>query len=222
LLVKITPPSRPPESGTQGKRWGSRTLRKSVAGFDPDRITIRPARIGDMRVVEPLIRDFASANLMLSKSLDQLTRSFREFVVAEYEDGDILGCGALRMYSEDLAEVCSLAVDRRCQGHGIGRRIVERLLDDARELGIRSAFALTLEPEFFARLGFHVVRKEQFPLKVWADCRSCPKLHACDEVAVAVDLAVRDDQVRPVSTALGDHLVKPRSGVDSSRRSEKS
>jgi amino-acid N-acetyltransferase len=138
-----------------------------------------------MRDVEPLIRTFANENLMLPKGLDQLSRTFREFVVAVDEDDFVIGCGALRVYTEELAEVCSLAVDAAWQRGGVGRKIVEALTEEAGRLGLSEIFALTLRPEFFKKLGFEVVVKENFPLKVWADCRNCPKLHACDEIAVA-------------------------------------
>jgi amino-acid N-acetyltransferase len=158
--------------------------------FPAEAIGIRAARIADMRDVEPLIRRFADDNIMLPKSFDQLARCFREFVVATDPTDRVVACGALRIYNEGLAEVCSLAVDPRYQGRGIGRRIVERLVDEARFLAITSVFALTLKPEFFGHLGFRIVPKETFPLKVWADCRSCPKLHACDEIAVALELGL--------------------------------
>ena len=148
-------------------------------------VHVRPARIADMNAVEPLIHRFANDNLMLPKSFDQLVRSFREFFVATDENGEILGCGALRVYNEGLAEICSLAVAEEHQGVGIGGIVVDRLVEEARTLGIEQVFALTLRPEFFGRLGFEATPKEGFPLKVWADCRSCPKLHACDEIAVA-------------------------------------
>jgi amino-acid N-acetyltransferase len=154
----------------------------------PERVTVRPARISDMRMVEPLIQLFASENLMLPKTFDQLARNFREFVVAVDERDEVVGCGALRIYTEGLAEICSLAVDSDCQGHGIGRLVVDRLVENARDLELATVFALTLKPDFFTRLGFRVVPKEDFPLKVWADCSSCPKLHACDEIAVAQEL----------------------------------
>ena len=73
-------------------------------------------------------------------------------------------------------------------GAGIGRRIVERLIDDGRALGLTTVFALTLQEVFFQRLNFRTVPRESFPGKVWADCRNCPKLHACDEIAVALTL----------------------------------
>jgi amino-acid N-acetyltransferase len=170
-------PLRPATSGS--------SRRGAIA---PEKVAVRPATIRDMKEVAPLINRFAGRNLMLAKTDDQLVRTFREFLVAVDPDGTIVGCGALRIYSEDLAEVISLAVDETFHGGGIGRKIVEGLLDDARALEIRTVFALTLREGFFHRLGFSTVPKELFPLKVWADCRSCPKLHACDETAVARQL----------------------------------
>jgi amino-acid N-acetyltransferase len=151
-------------------------------------IRVRPAGIADMRQVEPLINRFAQRSLMLPKTHDQLARLFREFVVAVDPEDRVLGCGAVRVYTETLAEVTSLAVAEHAHGHGIGRRMVERLVEEARAIGIGTLFALTLQEEFFHRSGFHTVPKELFPLKVWADCRTCPKLHACDEIAVVREL----------------------------------
>jgi len=152
-------------------------------------VRVRGAEIADMQRVEPLINGYAALNLMLPKSADQLVRNFREFVVAESDDGELLGCGALRVYSPSLAEIVSLAVSERAHGAGVGATMVERLCDDARALSIGTVFALTLRDGFFHRLGFLTVPKEMFPSKVWADCRNCPKLHACDEIAVARDLS---------------------------------
>jgi amino-acid N-acetyltransferase len=151
-------------------------------------VTLRAASIADMRYVQPLINRFALKNLMLPKSHDQLARNFREFVVAVDAEGRVWGCGALRIYNEGLAEICSLAVEETAHGSGIGRMLVDRLVEEGRALGLERVFALTLQEIFFHRLGFRTVPKETFPLKVWADCRNCPKLHACDEIAVAREL----------------------------------
>lgn len=147
-------------------------------------VIVRPARIADMLQVEPLINGFAAENLMLPKTREQLVRLFREFVVAADDRGRVLGCGGLRIFSPTLAEVISLAVDPAAHGLGLGGRIVDRLVEDAEMLGVTTVFALTLRDGFFHRLGFRTVDKEMFPAKVWADCRTCPKLHACDEIAV--------------------------------------
>jgi amino-acid N-acetyltransferase len=138
--------------------------------------------------VEPLINLWAAKGVMLPKTLDQLTRGFREFVVAVDADDALMGCGALRVYSSQLAEVASLAVAEAAHGRGVGRMVVERLEAEAATLDIGTIFALTLEDGFFRRLGFRIVPKEMFPLKVWADCRTCSKLHACDEIAVVKEL----------------------------------
>ncbi len=157
--------------------------------FDPAApVFVRPATIADMLQVEPLINGFAAQNLMLPKTREQLVRLFREFVVAADEHGRVVGCGGLRIFSPTLAEIISLAVDPVTQGTGLGGRIVERLVEDAETLGIESVFALTLRDGFFHRLGFRTVPKEMFPAKVWSDCRSCPKLHACDEIAVVKEV----------------------------------
>lgn len=175
MLVQLSPPA-PATPLTDGR---------PVATLAIDELVVRPARIGDMRQVEPLVNGFARRQLMLPKTHDQLARLFREFVVAEDLEGRVIGCGSLRVYNETLAEIASLAVDERAHGRGLGRRIVDRLIDDARALELKTVFALTLQQLFFARIGFTTVSKEMFPLKVWADCRSCPKLHACDEIAMA-------------------------------------
>lgn len=184
MLVQIAPPA------------SSAVRDAAIAGSYPrsadlvigGAVRVRPATIADMRAVEPLVNGFARRNLMLPKTHDQLARLFREFVVAVDDNDQVLGCGALRIYNESLAEVASLAVDERLHGAGIGRRIVDGLVDEARALQLRVVFALTLQEMFFHRLGFRTVSRETFPLKVWADCRSCPKLHACDEIAVARDV----------------------------------
>ncbi|HEX8907245.1 MAG TPA: N-acetyltransferase [Longimicrobiaceae bacterium] len=150
-------------------------------------IVVRPARVADMLQVEPLINGFAKRELMLPKTVEQLSRNFREFVVAE-KDGRILGCAALRVYTPQLAELGSLAVSQAAQGLGLGARLVAAVEEQAELHGIGTVFALTLQDVFFHKQGYRTVPKEMFPQKVWADCRACPKLHACDEIAVVKEL----------------------------------
>lgn len=187
MLIQIgTPPATASGSET-GPGWLPGPPPQTTAA-ELGAVAVRPARIADMRQVEPLINGFAARDLMLPKTPDQLLRNFREFAVAETAAGDLVGCGALRVYSQELAEIVSLAVQPRAHGAGVGGRLVQHLVEDARGLGIQTVFALTLRDGFFHRLGFRTVAKERFPLKVWADCRTCPKLHACDEIAVALQL----------------------------------
>jgi amino-acid N-acetyltransferase len=146
---------------------------------------VRAARITDMSQVAPLINGFAARGLMLPKTEDQLYRTFREFVLAFDENERVIGCAGLRVYSPQLAELCALAVDERAHGRGVGRMLVESIVENAAELGVRTVFAMTLEEGFFNRLGFSTVRKELFPAKVAADCVGCARQNACPEITVA-------------------------------------
>ena len=125
---------------------------------------------------------------MLFKSLAQLFEDLRDFAVYE-QDGEIVGCVALTVIWADLTEVRSLAVDDRFIGRGIGRKLVEWTVGEARRLQIPRLMSLTYEQRFFEKLGFEVVPKESLPLKVWSDCVRCPKRAGCDAIAMARTLA---------------------------------
>jgi amino-acid N-acetyltransferase len=125
---------------------------------------------------------------LLPRSNYDLCRHIKDYVVAEDATGAIIGCGALKIYSRDLAELGALAVREDSQGTGVGRAIVDALVVEARALGVGEVLALTRKPAFFLKLGFLPAEREQFPLKVWSDCARCPRQNCCDEVAVALAL----------------------------------
>ena len=149
--------------------------------------TIRTATVHDVPRISEIINSHAELGRMLFKSYAQLYESLRDFAVFE-KDGKVLGCTALAIIWADLAEVRSLAVDDDYRGRGIGRRLVEWCVDEARRLGIRRLMSLTYEQAFFAKLGFEVVPKDTLPLKVWSDCVRCPKRDGCDEIAMVREL----------------------------------
>jgi amino-acid N-acetyltransferase len=149
---------------------------------------LRTATIHDVPAIQAIINSHAELGKMLFKSLAQLYEDLRDFAVYELE-GRILGCVGLTIIWADLAEVRSLAVDSRHIGQGIGRKLVEWTVDEARRLGIRKLMSLTYEQIFFEKLGFEVVPKESLPLKVWSDCVRCPKQDNCDEIAMVKTLA---------------------------------
>jgi N-acetylglutamate synthase-like GNAT family acetyltransferase len=149
---------------------------------------IRAAVLSDVPGMETLMAPYVATGELLPRSNYDLCRHIKEYVVAEAPDGAIVGTSSLKVYSADLAELAALAVRDDQQGRGLGRALVETTLVDARALGLSEVFALTRKPVFFLRLGFRPAEKEQFPLKVWADCARCPRQHACDEVAVALRL----------------------------------
>ncbi|HEX5407473.1 MAG TPA: amino-acid N-acetyltransferase [Pseudonocardiaceae bacterium] len=115
-------------------------------------VEIRRARIADVRRIKALVDDYAG-RVLLAKELVTLYEAVQEFWVAEL-DGTVVGCGALHVLWEDLAEVRTVAVARAAAGRGIGHAVVTKLLEVARELGLARVFVLTFETDFFGRHGF--------------------------------------------------------------------
>ncbi|NCC30945.1 MAG: N-acetyltransferase [Chloroflexia bacterium] len=150
-------------------------------------VIIRRARVSDIPRLYEMINYYALRGDMLPKTLDQLYNRVRSFNVAE-ADGEVVGCAALNITWADLAEVVSLTVHPDFQGRGLGRYLVEPLFDEARELGIPTIFALTLQVGFFSRLGFREVPKLRLPHKIWQDCNTCFKQDRCDEVAMVREI----------------------------------
>jgi amino-acid N-acetyltransferase len=116
-------------------------------------LAIRPAKTTDVRAIRDLIDAYSVDGSLLSKATVTIFEQLQEFVVAEI-DGTVIGCGALHVMWEDLAEVRTLAVRPDQARHGIGSQVLEQLLTNARELGIKRVFCLTFMKEFFGRHGF--------------------------------------------------------------------
>lgn len=116
-------------------------------------VDIREARTSDVRAIRTLMDAYAAHRILLSKATVTLFEDVQEFYVAE-ADGVVVGCGALHVLWEDLAEVRTLAVDEQHRGRGIGDLLLRRLLQQARHLGVARVFCLTFEVDFFSRHGF--------------------------------------------------------------------
>jgi amino-acid N-acetyltransferase len=153
-------------------------------------LNVRKAELQDVPALFKLISHYALKQVLLPRPLTSLYEDVWEFTVAE-EDGKLLGCGALRFYSQELAEIRSLCVDERLKSKGVGRKLTEALLDEAERYGLKTVFALTVVPAFFDKLGFQKAPRERFPVKVYEDCLGCPKYSCCDEIAVSYELAWR-------------------------------
>jgi len=149
----------------------------------PPEVSVRPATVRDVEAIVELVNGYAARGEMLPKSLNQVYQNIRDFCVAEL-DGKIVGCGALHVLWDNLAEVRSLAVADSLRRRGIGGLILQELVSDACQLGMPQVFALTYKPRFFARWGFRMVERESLPRKIWVDCIDCIKFPQCDEVAV--------------------------------------
>lgn len=148
---------------------------------------LRKAQIGDVKEIQKLLTFYANKGVMLSRSLSELYESVRDFYICE-EGGKLLGTCALHIMWEDLAELRSVAVAEEAGRQGIGTRLVQACLEEARSLGLKKVFCLTYKPDFFGKFGFRVVDKSELPHKVWRDCINCVKFPDCDEIAMVLEM----------------------------------
>lgn len=116
-------------------------------------ISVRPARTSDVKAIRELVDSYAAPGQMLSKETVTLYESVQEFLIAE-KDGVVVGCGALHVLWEDLAEVRTVAVAQDFHKQGIGHLILNEIIKRAREVGVKRIFCLTFQTEFFGSIGF--------------------------------------------------------------------
>lgn len=146
-------------------------------------ITVRHALIEDLDQMLEIINKYAQQGLMLPRTKLSVCENLQCFLVAH--DGEsVVGVAGLHILWEDLSEIRSLAIAENTKGMGIGKQLVEALVEHSKRLGIRRVLSLTYQKDFFEKCGFKVVAKEGLPQKVWKDCINCSKLPVCDEIAM--------------------------------------
>ena len=155
---------------------------------------LREAHVFDVSETLTLVNSCASSNLLLPRGPIYFYENIRDFVVVEVvgeeAESKIVACGSLHLLWKDIAEIRALAVHPRFRRRGLGSTIVRYLIEEARQMGIDKVLALTLEVEFFKKLGFRPKTKRELPLKVWSECIQCPKYFQCDEIGLIFDIHV--------------------------------
>jgi amino-acid N-acetyltransferase len=146
-------------------------------------IQVEKAKIPDVPQIHKLINGFADRGQMLARPLSELYESIRDFFVIR-EGEEVIACAALHISWSDIAEIRSVAVAEDSQKKGLGAKLVAACLKEADELGIKTVFCFTYQPEFFKRQKFVDIDKMELPRKVWTDCLRCPKFPNCDETAL--------------------------------------
>lgn len=148
---------------------------------------IRKAKVADVPGICKLIEQYAKEGQLLARTHTSIYEDLLSFYVAIEED-EVVGAGSLYIYDDSLSEIRSLAVSEEHKGKGIGRKITQIIVDDAKDLGIERMISLTYQIEFFTKMKFHIIDKETIPQKVRKDCLGCPKFFACDETAMIINL----------------------------------
>ncbi len=146
----------------------------------------RRAILPDAAQVQELIAMHADSGTLLPRSLPEICENIRDFVVVQETNGLIIGCGALHLYGTHLAEIRSIAVHPDARGKGAGATVIHGLMLEAHRHHVAGVCLFTRIPDYFAKLGFEIVPLTDLPDKIYKDCLKCPKLNACDEVAMVI------------------------------------
>lgn len=120
-------------------------------------LVVRAAKTGDVKAIRKIVDNYTDERRILFKATVTLFEAVQEFVVAEL-DGEVVGCGALHVLWEDLAEVRTVAVIESKHGQGIGHEIMEKILENAKVIGVKKVFCLTFETKFFGAHGFEEIQ----------------------------------------------------------------
>lgn len=143
----------------------------------------RKAKMSDINNIAALINFYAEKGAMLPRTIPSMYQRIRDFTIIE-ENSTIIAVGSLHILWNDLAEICSLAVRPESVKCGLGSSLVQKMIQESKELEIKNVFTLTYQPVFFEKCGFKRVNKESLPQKVWTECINCPKFPNCDEIAL--------------------------------------
>ncbi len=146
------------------------------------------AKLSDIEVMQKIVANDVEKGIILFRSSDEMATNIRSYVIAKKEN-TIVGYGALHFHADDLAELRSLIVIEQCQGEGIGKGMVNYMLEEGKNLDAKKVFTLTYKQGFFESIGFKEISKESLPAhKIWADCIKCKHFPVCDEIALIINI----------------------------------
>jgi N-acetylglutamate synthase-like GNAT family acetyltransferase len=174
-------------------------------------VVIRRARHTDIDAITALIAEFAAEALMLKRTPEMVELAIDDYVVGVNASGAVVACGALKEYSPSVAEIAAIAVSCDVHGQGVGKRVVAAVEELALKRGIYDVFALTLQPEFFAAIGYQRVDRARYPEKIRRDCLACTRRFACNEICYAKNLRVDNVATQPEMT---NETLEPTRGVE--------
>ena len=153
---------------------------------------VHKARLQDARNIFDLVNSLSHDGTLLRRSYAEICENIRDFTVAETISASsdhtaqphFLGCGALHLYGPHLAEVRSIVLHPEARGQGAGGALLRALLAESEDHGVATTCLFTRIPDFFFHYGFRVAERSAMPDKIYKDCQTCPRLYACDEVAM--------------------------------------
>lgn len=160
---------------------------------DDKALLLRKATIQDVAELTSLINRDGS---ILPRSQHYVFENLRDFTVVQ-ENGRIIGCGSLHILWEDIGELRSVTfADPELARNGVFGELIDRLLDEGRQLGVKQVLALTYNPEPYLKRGFREVERTQVQRLVWNECINCVHFPDCTETPVILDLDQRGKDIQ--------------------------
>jgi amino-acid N-acetyltransferase len=126
--------------------------------------SLREALADDVGGILKLIEPFERDGTLVRRERHEIERDLANYTVIEH-DGVIFGCAALYPYPESqTAEMAALTVSPEVQGQGDGDRLLKRIEQRARSMGLSSLFVLTTRTmHWFIKRGFRQVDPDWLP-----------------------------------------------------------
>jgi amino-acid N-acetyltransferase len=126
--------------------------------------SLREATVDDVGGILQLIEPFEKDGTLVKRDRTEIERDAGQYTVIEH-DGVIFGCAALYPYPQaKTAEMAALTVSPQSQGQGDGERILKRVEQRARAMGLSSIFVLTTRTmHWFLKRGFQPVAIDWLP-----------------------------------------------------------
>lgn len=147
-------------------------------------VKLKKAKLSDIDKMQALVEQEIKSGVILKRDNDEVATNIRSYILA-FHDNLLVGYAALHIHSSELAEIRSLIVDNRARGLGIGKKIVEYCKAEAKDLGVKEVLVLTYIADFFKKLGFIEIDKENIPdHKIWLDCVKCIHFPICNEISL--------------------------------------
>ncbi len=147
-------------------------------------IELRKATLYDIPAMQALVEDEVKSGVILRRSDDEVATNIRSYTLV-FKKQELIGYAALHIHSPKLAEIRSLIVDESARGLGAGKKLVEYCKQEAKNLGVKEILVLTYIADFFKKLGFQEIAKDEIPNhKIWADCIKCIHFPVCNEISL--------------------------------------
>ncbi len=147
-------------------------------------IKLRKAKLSDIKNMQSLVKEEVKNGVILARSDDEVATNIRSYVLA-FKNNKLIGYTALHIHSISLAEIRSLIVSKEARGLGIGKKLVEYCIKEAKALEVKEILVLTYVSDFFKKLNFKEIAKESIPNhKIWLDCVKCIHFPICNEIAL--------------------------------------